>query len=52
MISGVIALLPSVHGQILQPQDIITDEHGTSGIVIAAELSDLGWRLNVRRNTT
>jgi hypothetical protein len=51
-IPSVIALLPSTHEQILQPTDIVTDEHGTSGIVVAAELTDLGWRLNVRHVTT
>jgi hypothetical protein len=48
----VTALLPSTHKQIVQPTDIVTDEHGTHGIVVAAELSDLGWRLNVRQVTT
>jgi hypothetical protein len=42
-IPSVTALLPSVHEQKLQPADIITDEYGTIGIVVAAELSDLGW---------
>ena len=47
-----IALLPAIHRQVLQPADVITDELGTTGIVVAAELSDLGWRLNVRAVTT
>jgi hypothetical protein len=51
-IPTMIALLPSTHGQNLQPADIITDEHGTTGIVVTAELSALGWRLNVRNVTT
>jgi hypothetical protein len=51
-ISNVIALLPSIHGQIVQPTDFVIDEHGTTGIVVAAEFSDLGLRLNVRRVTT
>jgi hypothetical protein len=51
-ISSVIALLPSTHEQILQPTDIVTDERGATSIVVAAELSDLGWRLNVRHITT
>jgi hypothetical protein len=51
-IPNVMALLPSTHKQIVQPTDIVTDEHGTNGIVVAAELSDLGWRLNVRHVTT
>jgi hypothetical protein len=51
-IPNVMALLPSTHKQIVQPTDIVTDEHGTKGVVVAAELSDLGWRLNVRQLTT
>lgn len=51
-IPNVTVLLPAVHGQILQPADIITDDLGTSCIVVAAELSDLGWRLNSRNVTT
>jgi hypothetical protein len=50
-IPNVIALLPSTHKQIVQPTDIVTDEHGSTGIVVAAELGDLGWRLNVRQVT-
>jgi hypothetical protein len=51
-IPGWTTLLPSVHGRVLQPADIVTDELGTTGIIVAAELSDLGWRLNVRQVTT
>ena len=47
-----IALLPATHGQILQPADVVTDELGSTSIVVAAELSDLGWRLNIRAITT
>jgi hypothetical protein len=47
-----IALLPSVHGEILQPADVVTDDLGTISIVVAAELTDLGWRLNLRAVTT
>lgn len=47
-----IALLPATHEQILQPADVVTDELGNSALVVAAELSDLGWRLNVRAVTT
>jgi hypothetical protein len=46
-----IVLLPSTHGQTLQPADVVTDELGTS-VVVAAELSDLGWHLNVHAVTT
>jgi hypothetical protein len=47
-----IALVPSVHEQVIQPTDIISDDLGITGIVVAAELSGLGWRLNVRQATT
>jgi hypothetical protein len=47
-----ITLVPSIHGQIFQPSDIVTDDLGTNGIVVATELSNLGWRLNVRQVTT
>jgi hypothetical protein len=47
-----VALLPCTHGQILQAADVITDELGGAAIVVAAELSDLGWRLNIRAVTT
>ncbi len=47
-----IALLPATHKQILQPADIVTDENGTTSVIIAAELSGLGWRLNIRNVTT
>jgi hypothetical protein len=52
VIPNMIALLPSTHGQIVQPTDIITDDLGIKGIVAASELSDLGWRLNIRQVTT
>ena len=51
-VPNLIALLPSTHEQLLQPTDIVTDERGTTGMVIAAEQSDLGWRLNIRHVTT
>jgi hypothetical protein len=44
-------LVPSVHGAIIQPTDIVTDDLGMNGIVITAELSRLGWRLNVHQVT-
>jgi hypothetical protein len=43
-----VALLPHTHGQILQSADVVTDELGRAAIVVATELSDLGWRLNIR----
>jgi hypothetical protein len=51
-VPNMIALLPSTHEQMIQPADIITDEYGITSIVVAAELSDLGWRLNVRHVST
>jgi hypothetical protein len=51
-IPNAIALLPGTHGQILQPADVVTDELGRAAIIVAAEHSDLGWRLNVRSVTT
>jgi hypothetical protein len=47
-----IALVPSVHGQILLPTDIVTDDLGIKSVVVAAELTNLGWRLIVRQVTT
>jgi len=51
-IATAIALLPSVHGHIVRPTDMIVDETGTTGMVVAAELSALGWRLNIHQVTT
>jgi hypothetical protein len=45
-------LLPAIHNQTVLPADIVTDEFNTRSIVIAAELSSLGWRLNTRVATT
>ena len=45
-------LLPAVHGQILRVADIVTDENGVTGTIIAVESGELGWRLNVRQVTT
>jgi hypothetical protein len=47
-----VALLPNTHQQSFQPTDMVTDDHGVNSVVIAAELSDLGWRLNIRQVTT
>jgi hypothetical protein len=47
-----IALVPSVHGQIVLPTDIVTDDLGINSVVVAAELTSLGWRLIVRQVTT
>jgi hypothetical protein len=47
-----VVLLPSTHRQTFQPTDMVTDDHGVNSVVVAAELSDLGWRLNTRQVTT
>jgi hypothetical protein len=47
-----ITLVPSVHGEIVLPTDIVTDDLGVNSVVLAAELSNLGWRLIVRQVTT
>jgi hypothetical protein len=45
-------LLPGIAGVVLRPGDLMTDDIGRTGVVSAAELSDLGWRLLVRQATT
>ncbi len=45
-------LLPAFSGTILRSGDRMTDDLGRAGIVISADLSDLGWRLAVREATT
>jgi hypothetical protein len=47
-----IALLPSVHQQVIQPTDVVIDDRGTTGTIVAVELSDLGLRLNIRHVST
>ena len=47
-----VVLLPASHGQFVRPSDIVVDERGMSLMVVAAELSDFGWRLNARQITT
>lgn len=45
-------LLPAVPGVVLKAGDTMTDDLGRIGIVAAAELSELGWRLNVKQAAT
>jgi hypothetical protein len=45
-------LLPAVHGAILLPGDIITDELGQTAVVQTSELTDLGWRVSAKMNMT
>ena len=49
--SWTILLPPSVPSTVC-PGDIITDNDGSTSVVVAAEFSDLGWRLNARLVTT
>ena len=48
---GWIILLPGVHEREIRLSDIVTDDSGAVGVVVAAERSDHGWRLNMRRVT-
>jgi hypothetical protein len=45
-------LIPAVPGVIISPSDIMSDDLGRSAVVAAAELTSLGWRINVKLATT
>jgi hypothetical protein len=45
-------LLPPLGGVVLRAGDLMTDDLARTGIVAAAERTDLGWRLQVRQATT
>ena len=45
-------LMPLVRGQVLQSADIVSMADGVTGVIAAAEKSNLGWRLRVRQVTT
>lgn len=45
-------LLPFFEDVVLALGDLVTDDLGRHGVVTAAELSHLGWRLNVKQATT
>ena len=45
-------LLPAIPGVILLPSDLMTDDLGRNAVVVAAELTDLGWRITVKQATT
>jgi len=47
-----VVLLPAIPGQLLQEGDRMTDDLGRSGVVSAAELTELGWRMNVKQAAT
>ncbi len=45
-------LLPTFGAVQLRPNDQLQDDRGRTAIIAAAELTDLGWRLLARENTT
>lgn len=45
-------LLPAPPGVVLRPADLMTDDLGRTGVVAAAEITDLGWRLTVKQAST
>jgi hypothetical protein len=44
-----VVLLPAVQGVELMPGDLMLDDLGRRGVVVAAELTELGWRLAVHQ---
>jgi hypothetical protein len=45
-------LVPGPPNVIISPSDIMSDDLGRNAVVEAAELSSMGWRLNVKQATT
>ena len=45
-------LLPAAGDVVLRSSDLMSDDLGRYGVVTAAELTELGWRLQVRQVTT
>lgn len=45
-------LLPAVAGVLLRPADFISDDLGRQAVVTSAELTDFGWRVTARQETT
>jgi hypothetical protein len=45
-------LLPVVAGVVFRSGDLMTDDLGRTGVVAAAERTDLGWRMLVKQATT
>lgn len=45
-------LLPVSPEVVLRPTDLMSDDLGRNAVVMAAELSELGWRLTVKQVTT
>jgi hypothetical protein len=44
-----VVLLPGTPGVHLEPGDLMLDELGRRSVVVATELTELGWRLGVRQ---
>lgn len=49
---GMTGLLPSFPGVVLRTSDRIADDQGRAFVISAAELSDLGWRLDLVLSVT
>lgn len=45
-------LLPVIPNVTLKVSDLITDDLGRTGVIVAAESTRLGWRLTVKETTT
>jgi hypothetical protein len=45
-------LLPAIHGVVLTPGDIITDDLNQSAVIQMSEVTDLGWKLSAKMTTT
>lgn len=45
-------LLPAVKDVVLRSSDLMSDDLGRFGVISAAELTELGWRLQVKQVTT
>jgi len=50
--SGWSVLLPASGRALIRTGDLLTDDLGRAGVVASAELSELGWRLDVRQAAT
>ena len=50
-VPGWSVLLPAPAGVILLVADIVSDDQGRQGVITAAELTHLGWRLTVKQAT-
>lgn len=50
--SGWSVLLPATGRTMIRGGDLLTDDLGRAGVVASAELSELGWRLDVRQAAT